>query len=113
MHELSIVESLLTVALEHAERAEAEKILKINLVVGDLSGVVRESVEFYFTFLSKDTIASQAVINFNRITTRLRCRKCGEMFTPDNHSYLCPACGDRQVDVIAGRELYIESLEVE
>jgi hydrogenase nickel incorporation protein HypA/HybF len=113
MHELSIVESMLAVVLENAEREKAEKILKINLFVGELSGVVQESVEFYFNFLSRDTIASQAVINFNHVPTKLRCRKCGEIFTPDKLSYQCPACGDQQVDIIAGRELYIESLEIE
>ena len=113
MHELSIVESLLSVALEHAEKAEAEKILKINLVVGELAGVVRESVEFYFTFLSKDTVASQAIIHFNWVPAKFRCRNCGEIFVPERLSYTCPSCGDRQLDVIAGRELYIESLEVE
>jgi hydrogenase nickel incorporation protein HypA/HybF len=112
MHELSIVESMLKVALEFAEKAKAERIVKINLVVGELSGVVKESAEFYFTFLSKDTIASRATINFNQVKTRLRCRNCGELFYPE-FVYRCPKCSDKAVDIIAGRELFVESLEVE
>jgi hydrogenase nickel insertion protein HypA len=60
MHEQSIVESLLALAIENAEKVKASKILRIYLVVGELSGVVEESVNFYFDILSKDTIAAQA-----------------------------------------------------
>lgn len=113
MHEFSIVESLLRVVLEHGEKAKAVKIQAINLVAGELSGVVKEAVEFYFNFLSRDTIAAQARINFNHIPTRLRCRNCGTDFSPEKQSYRCPECDGQNVDIIAGRELYIESLEVE
>ena len=51
MHEQSIVESLLAIAIENAEKAKVSRILRIYLVVGDLSGVVDEAVEFYFSFL--------------------------------------------------------------
>jgi Zn finger protein HypA/HybF involved in hydrogenase expression len=44
MHEQSIVESLLALALENAEKAKASKIRRIYLVVGELSGVVEELV---------------------------------------------------------------------
>ena len=59
MHEQSIVESMLAVALKNAEQNQAERIVGINLVVGDLSGVVEDAVNFYFNFLSRDTIAAQ------------------------------------------------------
>ncbi len=60
MHEQSIVESLLALAIENAEKAKASKILRIYLVVGELSGVVEESVDFYFSIPGKDTIASES-----------------------------------------------------
>jgi hydrogenase nickel incorporation protein HypB len=57
MHEQSIVESLLALALEDAEKENASKIVRIYLVVGDFSGFVEETVDFYFSFLSKNTVA--------------------------------------------------------
>jgi hydrogenase nickel incorporation protein HypA/HybF len=113
MHEQSIVENLLAVALEHAEKAQAKKILRINVVVGDLSGVVDEAVTFYFNFLSKDTIASDASLFFMHIPAQLRCRKCDTIFTAEQLDFHCPKCKEQQVDIVAGRELYIENLEVE
>ncbi len=113
MHELSIVESLLTVALENGERAQATKILKIYVVVGALSGVVDDSVNFYFSFLSEKTIAAGASIIFMHAPARLRCRRCNTIFSPEKLDFHCPDCKDQQVDIIGGRELYVDRLEVE
>ena len=113
MHELSIVESFIQVAIDHAKKADAERIIRINLTVGELTGVVEEAVQFYFNFLSKDTIASSAVIDFNVKKARLRCRDCGEMFYPGESNYRCPKCDSQHADIIAGKELYVESIEVE
>jgi hydrogenase nickel incorporation protein HypA/HybF len=113
MHEQSIVESFLNLSLEHARQADANRILKIYLVVGELSGVVDEAVDFYFRFLAKNTIASDAVIDYRHIPARFRCRKCGHIFQPEKFDYICPECKEQQIDIIAGRELYIDRLEVD
>ena len=113
MHEQSIVESLLAIAIESAEKAKANKILRIYLVVGELSGVVEESVNFYFSFLSRDTIAAQASLFFMSIPAQLRCRNCDRVFTPENLNFHCPDCKEQQIEIIGGRELYIDSMEVE
>jgi hydrogenase nickel incorporation protein HypA/HybF len=113
MHEQSIVESLLALAIENAEKARATRILRIYIVVGELSGVVEESVNFYFNLLSKNTIADRASLFFMRIPARLRCRNCNTVFVPENLDFHCPDCREEQVEIIGGRELYIDSLEVE
>jgi hydrogenase nickel incorporation protein HypA/HybF len=113
MHEQSIVESILALALENAEKAKASRILRIYLVIGELSGVVEEAVEFYFNFLCKNTIAAQASLFFTRTPARLRCRNCNTTFFPEKLNFHCPTCQEQQVEIISGRELYIESMEVE
>ena len=113
MHEQSIVESLLTIALENAEKANANKIVSINLVVGDYTGVQEDAVNFYFSFLSKDTMAAGAKINYTHIPGQLRCRDCDVLFPLQKHDYHCPECKGRRVEIVGGRELYIENMEVE
>jgi hydrogenase nickel incorporation protein HypA/HybF len=113
MHEYSITESILSMALEKAEAAGADRITRINLVVGDLSGVVSECVQFYFDFLSKDTIAGGAQLNFTTKSTLLRCRQCGKEFSPRELDWSCPDCRERGMEIISGRECYMESIEVE
>lgn len=113
MHEQSIVEALLAKALEKAEEANASKILRIYLVVGELSGVLTDSVEFYFGFLSQDTIAAQASLFFTGSPTQVRCRNCNTVFSPKNLNLTCPTCQQRKIEIISGAELYLDSMEVE
>jgi hydrogenase nickel incorporation protein HypA/HybF len=113
MHESSITESMLSLALIKAGEAKAKKITRINLVVGDLAGVVPECVQFYFDIISKDTLADGAALAFEKKTTRIRCRKCEKEFTPINHDWACPGCHEASMEIVSGRECYMESIEVE
>jgi hydrogenase nickel incorporation protein HypA/HybF len=113
MHEQSIVESLLTMALQNAEKANARKIVTINLVVGDYTGVVDDAVNFYFGFLSQNTIAAGAKITYTHVPGQLRCRDCDQLFPLQKRDFRCPKCEGRRVEIVGGRELYIDNMEVE
>ncbi len=113
MHELSVTEGLLAIVLEHAEKAGAARILGIDLRVGEMSGLVDESLQFYFDFLSRDTVAAGARLRFTRVAARFACRQCGAEFEPGDRDWACPECGAVGGNIVAGRELLIESIEVE
>ncbi len=113
MHELSITQEIINIAVEKAKIASAEKITQINLVIGEMSGVVDDCVQFYFDFLSKDSIASGAALSFQRIPMQVRCRRCGSSFSPDKSVWSCPRCREWDVEITAGREFYLDSIEVE
>ena len=111
MHELSITESILSIALG---AAGGRRIKVINLVIGDLSSFVDESVQFYFDMLSKGTLADSAMLHFERVPASATCRDCGSTFgvkaplIPE-----CPQCGSVRLAITGGRELRVESIEVE
>jgi hydrogenase nickel incorporation protein HypA/HybF len=113
MHELSVTEQLLDITLEHARKANAERVLKINLVIGDLSSFVGESIQFYFDILSEGTKAEKASLSISRIPARASCKQCQNEFTPGGMDWLCPRCGGFIEDMISGREFHVESIEVE
>ena len=113
MHEQSIVESLLRLALDSARKADARKIISIHLVVGDYTGIEEDAVNFYFGFLSKNTIAAGAGIRYTRVPAQLRCRDCDILFPMQKRDYRCPECEGRRVEIVGGRELYIENMKVE
>jgi len=113
MHEFGVTENIVNIALAKAGEAQASKVMQINLVVGELSGFVPDCIQFYFDSLSKDSIAEGAVLHFEAVPTQLRCRDCDTIFRPQDTVWSCPKCGGRSVEIFKGRELYIESLEVE
>jgi hydrogenase maturation protein HypF len=41
MHELSITQNVLNIVIEHAKRAKAQQVTAIDLVVGELDGIVQ------------------------------------------------------------------------
>ncbi len=113
MHELAVTEDILRVIIEYAEEAGAGRITDVHLVIGDLSSFVDESVQFYFDLLTPGTLAQGAKLHFHRIRTRFRCRVCGQEFEPRGETWQCPVCGALGGEVIAGKEFYVESIEVE
>ena len=74
MHEASITQAMLDLALEHAK---GQRITDIYLRVGRMSLVVPESVEFYFEYLSQDTVAEGATLHFEAVPLEMTCTDCG------------------------------------
>ena len=113
MHELSITQSILEIALRHAEQADAHRITKLNLVIGELATIVDDSVQFYWDIVSRDTIAAGAELHFERVPGILRCLSCGHTFPLNGRDYACPVCGEKQAIATGGDEFRLESIEVE
>ena len=112
MHELPVTMGVLSVVLQHAEKIQASKINRISLVVGELSGIVPDYITLQFNIISKDTIAYGAEIIFKEQPAELRCRNCTATFSPNGQEWVCPECGERKIEIVAGRECYVDSMEV-
>lgn len=112
MHELAVTEQIKEIALRHAQAAGAERVTDVYLVLGDLSSIVDDSVQFYWEFVSEGTAAAGARLHFRRIAAEMACRACGHHYSPDD-ALLCPRCESSRVSVVAGEEFYLEAIEVE
>jgi len=114
MHELSITQSILEIALRHGEQAKASKINSLLLVIGQLSSVVDDSIQFYWDMIAKDTLAEGAQLNFRRIPAQLECQECNQTYSLESNQLEgCPACESIKVKVIAGKEFRLESIEID
>jgi hydrogenase nickel incorporation protein HypA/HybF len=113
MHELSVTESILEIALRHAKKVKAERITDLYLVIGQLSSIVDDSVEFYWDLISTDTIAAGASLHFKRVPTEVVCLDCENRFNPDQGSFFCPKCNSSQIKIVAGEEFLLEAINVE
>ena len=113
MHELAITQSMLDLILDEAKKTGAAKVQKINLVLGEMSGIAGDCVQFYFDYLSKGTNAERATLSFREIPTQARCHNCQEVFSLKEFDWSCPKCHNVSLEITAGKELYVESIEVE
>jgi len=113
MHELGVTQSILDIALRHAKQAGAIHIKEVNLVIGELSSIVDDSIQFYWDMISEGTIAHGATLHFTRIPATLRCEQCGHEFPLNHERYTCPVCKSKKVIVAGGEEFYLESIDVD
>lgn len=113
MHELSVTEHLLEVTLRHAQQAGAKSVNNIYLVIGQLSSIIDDSVNFYWEIIAKDTLAQNALLHFRRISTSLECQKCLTVYTPEGDDLTCPSCHSAQIKIITGEEFYVEAIDIE
>lgn len=111
MHELSVTESILEIALRHGREAGAAAVTDLFLVIGDLSTMVDESVQFYWDIISEGTPAAGSKLHFRRVPGQLACRTCGHTYSP-REDLPCPLCGGIDIEIIAGEEFYLESIEI-
>ncbi len=113
MHELPVTESILEIATRHAAQAGARHITRVHLVIGQLSSLIDDSVQFYWDIISKDTIAEGAQLDFRRIPAQMQCLDCGRVYAPSPDELACPDCGSIQVKIISGEEFFLEAIEVD
>lgn len=112
MHELPITESLLEIALRHANSAHARQITGLHIAIGKLASVVDESVQFYWDIVAKGTIAEGARLYFRRIPVELECLSCHNRYLPEE-DFCCPVCASTLIKVLSGEEFNLEALDIE
>lgn len=113
MHELSVTESVLELALEHAKKAQATRVTSINLVIGRLSSIVDDSIQFYWDTISENTICQGAKLNFDRKPAFLLCQDCDTKYSIEERLIPCPNCGSYNTKIASGEEFYLDSIEIE
>jgi hydrogenase nickel incorporation protein HypA/HybF len=115
MHELSVMQNILDIVVEFANKHKAKKVTAINLTVGDMSDLIPEWMQNYFDFVSKDTIADRAVLNIERIPAVLKCKSCGHEYviSRGNWQFICPKCESAEIELLSGREFTVKSIEIE
>ena len=113
MHEMSIAEGILDIALDYAKQNDAKVVHEVGLILGEMAGVEMESLDFSWRLITKDTIAEGAKLTVRKTPLVGRCSKCGEEFRIEHYNFWCPECKDGVLKTISGRELQVEYLEVD
>lgn len=114
MHELSIAQGIVELATEAAERARADRVVAVHLRVGALSGVEPGALLFSYGIAAEGTIAEGSRLSIIDVPLVVWCAYClKEVELPSVQLFRCPTCNTACGEIRSGRELDIESLEVE
>lgn len=112
MHELSVAENILDLAVEYASRHQAARVTDLYLVIGRLSSIVDESLQFYWTLIVEDTLCEGSILHFRRTQAVMHCVDCGEDYPVEGEITACPSCGGHRVTVARGDEFLLESIDI-
>jgi hydrogenase nickel incorporation protein HypA/HybF len=110
MHELSIAESVVRIASDHAS---GRRVTKVELRVGHLRQVVPSALDFAFELVAHGTPVEGAELVQEVVPATGRCRACGEESEQEGFPLGCARCGGLDVEVTGGEELLVDSLELE
>jgi hydrogenase nickel incorporation protein HypA/HybF len=113
MHEVSIIQELLDIVQDKAIENNFTRIDKVHLKVGELSGVLEDSLRFAYECISEDTMAKGSELIIEKIDATGRCSRCSTTFKIGRFNKLCPKCSMFCDVILSGYELYIYSIEGE
>lgn len=112
MHELSIVMSIVEIAEQQAQKANAVAIEEIELDIGELSGVETQAFDFAWQQAIKNTVLQDAKRVINHIPGEALCMECDAVFPVHQLYDACPVCGKHFISIQKGKELKVKSLVV-
>ena len=115
MHELGIAQDLFRIVEDKAKKNNLKMVTKIVIIVGEASGVEEDFLRHSLTdHVTPGTIAEKAELEISTELLRARCVSCGkEIDIQQSSSSECPDCGDNNLEIIQGKNVYLQTIEGE
>ena len=114
MHELSIVQSIVETVTESVAAYPGARVIEVRLRVGALASVVEDSLQFCYGIATEDTPLAGSKLVVRTLPVVVHCVPCGSDAEIESlRSFRCPRCGEPAADLRQGRELEIDSIEIE
>jgi hydrogenase nickel incorporation protein HypA/HybF len=119
LHELSIAENLLSIALD-ALREGTDKdplphvcVEEVHLKLGVLAGVEKDALLFCYGIVTEGTPLAGSRLVIQEVAVSIFCATCkAEQELPGIQSFLCPVCSQPSSDVRQGREMELVSIQL-
>jgi hydrogenase nickel incorporation protein HypA/HybF len=113
MHEMAIAQQIIGIAEEILGAHSGKTCKKIYVKIGELTAVIPESLTFAFQALTADTELASASLYIDILPVLGKCRICSKSFNLRDFEWTCPKCQSHEIEIVQGRELHIEKLELD
>jgi hydrogenase nickel incorporation protein HypA/HybF len=114
MHELSIVSSIVDSVNETLASYPGARVKEVRLRVGALASVIEDSLQFCYGIATEGTPLEGSVLVVRILPLRMHCDKCAQdVEIASLQSFRCPRCEEPVMDMLQGRELEIDSIEID
>ncbi len=113
MHEMTIAMNIVDIVCQKANEEKTIKVNRVNLEIGELSGIMIDSLEFCFEAACKNTIADGAELKIDKIEAEAFCKSCNKTFRMESDFSPCPTCDNFNYELLKGKELSIKSFNID
>ena len=122
MHEVAVVSDIVSAILGELEKYDAEKVEEVNLVVGEMTNLGTEQMEFAYEIVTRGTKLEGSRLNLEVEEVVVHCDKCGKDGDVDylNSDYeeehkipilKCRYCGG-PVTVVKGQSCRVSNIRI-
>ncbi len=121
MHEVSVIANMVDAILKELEKYNVKSVDNVNILIGDLTSLGVEQLEFAYEIVTRDTILEGSKLVIEREEVRVKCHSCGyegpaENLESDFYDHCvpilaCPKCGGG-VDITAGEACRVKDLNI-
>ncbi|MCU8104159.1 MULTISPECIES: hydrogenase maturation nickel metallochaperone HypA [unclassified Shewanella] len=113
MHEYSIVSALIEQCEQHAQANHADKITRVDIKLGVMSGVEPSLLQTAFDTFKLDGICKEALLNMQIQPLVILCQDCKTESVLSERTVVCPACQSFRTRVLDGEDMLLMQLEME
>lgn len=113
MHEVALAQELVSLIEQVARANDAARVTRAVVEIGELASVVPEALAFAFEIARADTVASGCALQLAHVPLCVRCAACGYQGEARRGLVGCPRCDAVPLEVIAGRDMRLVSIDVE
>jgi hydrogenase nickel incorporation protein HypA/HybF len=111
MHEISLVNNIFRSLEEELEPAQYKGLKRIQLKIGELSGVEPVLLENAFLAYIEASDLADIKLDIKWLPTWVHCSSCNEPFTVLRHRYICERCNRPSNLIVQGEEIEISQVE--
>lgn len=112
MHELSIAQSIVEIVEQTVSPADYSAVTDVHVRIGEMSGVVPDSLAFCFSAIVATTPLGNAKLTIKHVPLTMECKTCGSIFRSEFGFASCPQCKQTDTAVISGTELEVVEIEL-
>jgi hydrogenase nickel incorporation protein HypA/HybF len=113
MHELSVAENILEIVRETLDANGGGTVRSVKICVGELAGIVPESLKFAFDAIKAGTFLEGAKLEIEKKPIVVHCENCGGESSIERFLFKCPQCASENLEIISGNELQVMEIEVD
>jgi len=113
MHEIAVAQNILDIVREKIDHKDESKVKTIRLKIGELAGVVFESLLFCFDVLKEGAALPNATLDIEHIPITARCNNCNNISRLEYGVFFCPLCSSTDLVLLTGNELNIIEIELD